>query len=140
MKKAIIIAVILALLLPAPLALAPSPKKSTNIETEVQYTIEVIREKFAEPIEDTAQTESLPGATPFWVDIVDAEGLAYDGEGVYVAVLDTGLLDLWPWFFSQANINWTLGKGFTHDVTWNAASVDFDWGPLRDDRGFITHP
>ena len=140
MKKEIIIAVILALLLPAPLALAPPPKKSTNIETDAQYTIEVIREKFAEPLEDTAQTASLSGATPFWVDIVDAERLAYDGEGTYIAVLDTGLLDIWHWFFSQANIDWTLGKGFTHDVTWNATSGDFDWGPLRDDRGFITHP
>ena len=53
MKKAIIIAVILTLLLPAPLALAPSPKKSTNIGTEAKYTIEVIREEFAEPLENT---------------------------------------------------------------------------------------
>ncbi len=81
--------------------------------------------------------KALPNVSPWWVDLVDKENVDNDGEGVYIAVLDTGLLDLWPFFFSQGNIAWELGKGFTHDVSW-----DDEYGlvmsELRDDRGYIT--
>ncbi len=81
-------------------------------------------------------TESIPEATPFWLDMIDAE-VRDGGEGVYVAVLDTGLLEMWPFFFYQADIAWELGMGFTHDIWWDDG---FWMGPLRDDRGIITKP
>ncbi len=77
---------------------------------------------------------------PFWVDMVDAETVSNDGEGVYIAVLDTGLLDSWPFFFLEANIAWELGMGFTHDVWWDDTLEDLAFGPLKDDRGYITDP
>jgi subtilisin family serine protease len=86
----------------------------------------------------TANGEALADVVPFWADLVDQELVTNDGEGVYVAVLDTGLMTPWPFFFSQANVANHLGKGFTHDVTWNPAIGDVEFGPLRDDRGFIT--
>lgn len=80
---------------------------------------------------------ALPAVVPFGADMVDTEHADATGEGVYVAVLDTGLHPLAPFFFSQADIAWDLGKGFTHDVYW-----DDDYGlivgPVRDDRGFMT--
>jgi subtilisin family serine protease len=71
---------------------------------------------------------------------VDAELYPDGGEGIYVAVLDTGLLDLWPFFFPDADIADEWGIGFTHDVWWDDTIGDVVFGPLRDDRGFITDP
>jgi subtilisin family serine protease len=90
-------------------------------------------------VPEGAQTlAALPEVTPFWVDLVDGELVSNDGSGVYVAVLDTGLVPEWPFFFSQANIAWELGKGFTHDIYWDDTVGDIMFDPVRDDRGFIT--
>ena len=98
-----------------------------------------VREELYAPLDANVLTANgLPEVDPFWVDIVDAEVVPNDGEGVYIAVLDTGLLDSWPFFFSEANIRWDLGKGFTHDLTWDTVAGEIVWGPLRSDRGFIT--
>ena len=85
-----------------------------------------------------AAGESLADPTPFWVDMVNADLYPDGGEGTYVAVLDTGLLDLWPFFFPDANIKTEWGIGFSHDIWWDDTIGDIVIGPLRDDRGFIT--
>jgi subtilisin family serine protease len=81
--------------------------------------------------------EGAPIINGFWTDLVNTENVEQDGTGTYVAVLDTGLVPQWPFFFSQANIAWNLGKGFSHDISWdnNAGLVI---GAVRDDRGFTT--
>jgi subtilisin family serine protease len=81
---------------------------------------------------------ALPGVTPFWVDLVNKELVTNDGNGVYVAVLDTGLIPEWSFFFPQAKIATNLGKGFSHNIYWDDTVGDIMIGPLRDDRGFIT--
>jgi hypothetical protein len=97
------------------------------------------REELFSALGDTnIKSTSLPLVTPFWVDIVDAELVENEGEGVYIAVLDTGLLEMWPFFFSEANIAWELGKGFSHAVSWSID--DYEFGPLDETRGFITKP
>ena len=98
--------------------------------------------------------EALADPIPWNVDMVDAETTANDGEGIYVAILDTGLLSNYLDFFpeSMVDIKEEWGMGFTHDVwydpagegNWSIEYVDsveyrFSYGPLRDDRGFITH-
>jgi subtilisin family serine protease len=75
--------------------------------------------------------------TPFWVDLVDKELVSNDGSGVYVAVLDTGLLPNYPFFFPGVNIATNLGKGFTHDVYWDDVAGDIMFSPLHE-RDFIT--
>ena len=105
------------------------------------YVPDLVDARFAEAVDATVQPLSaLPQVTPFWTDLVNTEKVSQDGEGVYVAVLDTGLLGggWWEFFLSQADIAWELGKGFTHDVSWDPVEEDFVFGPLRDDRGFIT--
>jgi len=97
-----------------------------------------VREELYAPFDANVLTANgLPEVDPFWVDLVDAEVVSNDGEGVYIAVLDTGLVEDWPFFFSQADIAWDLGKGFSHDVSWDGN--DYVFGPLLDDRGFSTH-
>jgi len=81
----------------------------------------------------------LVPATPFHVDMVDAEDLDVDGAGVYVAVLDTGLVPEWPTVLPYADVATDLGMGFSHDVTWDSGLGDFVWGPLRSDRGYLTN-
>lgn len=86
--------------------------------------------------EDEADMSS-PEIIPFGVDMVDAEMVPNDGSGVYVAVLDTGLLPEWEDFLSEADVATELGKGFTHDFSFSLTE-GLVIGPLRDDRGFIT--
>lgn len=99
--------------------------------TDVRFESEVV-------FTNEAQVDALPNVLPYNADMVNVEKVANEGEGVYVAVLDTGLLDMWPFFFSQAKIAWELGKGFTHDLYWDDEVGDIMMGDLRDDRGFIT--
>jgi subtilisin family serine protease len=70
--------------------------------------------------------------------MVDAYNLDYDGEGVYVAVLDTGLRANWKTYFNEDNIATEYGKGFSHDITWDDENDEFVLGDLQTDRGFIT--
>jgi subtilisin family serine protease len=113
----------------------PKPFDTTPI-----FSVDMTNAQFAEAVADTnaVAPAALSQRIPFNVDMVNGELVANDGTGVYVAVLDTGLVDLWPFFFSQANIAANLGKGFTHDIYWDDAAQDIMVGPLRDDRGFIT--
>lgn len=80
----------------------------------------------------------LPSMTPFWHDLVDKEDVSQTGEGVYVAVLDTGLISDWDFIFSEANIASELGMGFTHDFYWDESVGDIVMSEVRNDRGFIT--
>jgi subtilisin family serine protease len=73
--------------------------------------------------------------------MVNAEAVSETGNGVYVAVLDTGLLSNYQYFFppDRVSVKTAWGKGFTHDATYNATTMKLDFGPLRSDRGFYTH-
>jgi len=50
------------------------------------------------------QSASLPG-TPYWLDLIDAENnSAYNGSGVWVAVLDSGFYPNWRDYFDESRI------------------------------------
>lgn len=105
----------------------------------ILYSTDMVDAQMAEALDaHDVQANGLPRIMPFNADMVNVENVAADGEEVYVAVLDTGLLPQWQFFFSEANIAWELGKGFSHDITWDDDLGDIVIGPLRDDRGFIT--
>jgi subtilisin family serine protease len=99
-------------------------------------------------VEAYTSNDPLPASvTPFNLDMVDAEQVTETGKGIYVAVLDTGLLSNYRYFFPKGvvSIKTEWGIGFTHDIfyvgTGGNFSEDgmFSYGPLRSDRGFITH-
>ena len=137
MKK-IAILLILALLV---FAAVPMVTSNEAPSLTIPFDVSVYREELAFELdtESMIASDGLPEVTPFNLDMIDAD-VSEDGEGVYVAVLDTGLLEMWPYFFYQANIAWWLGKGFSHDIYWDDDIQDIVVGPLDDTRGFITKP
>ena len=113
------------------------------LETPPMYDISPAKTQELTVFEDSMPQEVIP-----WnVDMVDVEATSSDGEGVYVAVLDTGLLSNYLDFFPEGlvDIKEEWGIGFTHNVFYVGAGGNwtedgkFSHGPLRDDRGFITY-
>lgn len=70
-------------------------------------------------------------------DQINVEGLAQTGAGVYVAVLDTGLVPNWTDYFPQQRIAASLGTGFYQSLTFKQSAedpcefVETSRGPLR---------
>jgi len=59
------------------------------------------------------------GGTVAWdLDLIDSEPekMSYDGEGIYVAILDTGLVANWKDFFPEERIATEYGIGFYENV------------------------
>jgi len=56
------------------------------------------------------------GTLAWDLDIIDVEKTEYDGEGIYVAVLDTGLVANWRDYFAEESIATEYGIGFSENV------------------------
>ena len=132
MRKAVLVPILLMLLmLVFPVAFSSAPAPSSSLE--IPFRTMIYREQFAFGLSDgvmESQADTLPEVIPFWVDLVDADLVPNDGEGVYIAVLDTGLLPEWPFFFSHANIRADLGIGFRVDIWWDDELGTFVRGPV----------
>jgi len=146
MKKKILGIFVCMLLIVTALPVMNVVSEPLNSTFELPADVLVAKAALAEPLGKTeeggGEGDSIPEVIPFWVDLVDAEpqDVDYDGEGVYIAVLDTGLLSNWADYLPEANIADELGIGYTHDVWWDYDLGTFMIGPLRDDRGIITKP
>lgn len=58
---------------------------------------------------------------PTWdADIINLENVAQTGRGVYVAVLDTGLVPNWSDYFPKARVATHLGAGFEQSIAFKA--------------------
>jgi len=57
-------------------------------------------------------------------DLINIENVTQTGHGVYVAVLDTGLVPNWRDYFPTARIATHLGKGFVQPVSFKAHKDD----------------
>jgi subtilisin family serine protease len=71
------------------------------------------------PVDTVAATDFMDGLSTWDLDAVnvtdfgfDNRQVDYDGTGVYVAVLDTGLVDTWRMFFPQERIASELAMSF----------------------------
>ena len=57
-------------------------------------------------------------------DLINIEGLSQTGHGVYVAVLDTGLVPNWRDYFPEARVATQLGTGFDQPVSFRASKTE----------------
>jgi subtilisin family serine protease len=75
-------------------------------------------ERKGSPVDTVAATNFLNGISTWNLDAVNVtergvgRTVAYDGTGIYVAVLDTGLLDSWRQYFPQERIATQFGIAF----------------------------
>lgn len=77
----------------------------------------------------TMSSKETVGPFSTWdADMVNADTahqMGYSGQGVYVAVLDTGLVPYWNEYFPTERIAIELGKGFKENVIWDQATQSF---------------
>jgi subtilisin family serine protease len=64
-------------------------------------------------------TTTAQGYSTWDADMINAEGLSVTGNGVYVAVLDTGLVPNWQDYFPKERVNTKLGIGFDQPVSFS---------------------
>ncbi len=76
-------------------------------------------ERKGSPVDTVALTDMMDGLSTWDLDAINVTDfgfanrkVAYDGSGVYVAVLDTGLLDSWRQYFPQERIAVEYAKCF----------------------------
>jgi subtilisin family serine protease len=83
---------------------------AANLDAEAQ----------AAPVDTVAVTDFMDGRSTWDLDAIDVTDfgfnnrqVAYDGTGVYVAVLDTGLVDSWRQYFPEERIAVQYAKSFS---------------------------
>lgn len=85
-------------------------------------------------------TSTADGYMTWDADAIDIENVAETGNGVYVAVLDTGLAPNWKDYFPAERIATRLGKGFYQNVSFKAGNdvcaLGTEVGPLIE-TGFV---
>ena len=79
------------------------------------------------------------GTVAWDLDLIDAEPdkMSYDGEGIYVAVLDTGLVANWRDYFPEERIAKEYGIGFYENVYYNPAKDEYTYGGIVHEGSFL---
>jgi subtilisin family serine protease len=100
---------------------------------------------FIAPASGAPQKYILDPYLTWNADMVNREQVTETGDGVYIAVLDTGLAPNWRDFFPRENIATKLGKGFFQPIHVNPKTlelvcrdtiVEASWvGSLEDTHG-----
>jgi subtilisin family serine protease len=85
-----------------------------------------------------SRSTTTAGGNETWdSDQINVENVSQTGAGVYVAVLDTGLVPEWKDYFPDARVAQELGKGFYQSVNFKAKNSDpcgvsIETGALRE--------
>ena len=82
--------------------------------------------------------ETTAGGYSTWdADLINLEAVSQTGRGVYVAVLDTGMVPNWRDYFPDARVATHLGTGFHQPVSFKAkkdtCGLGVEVGALRSD-------
>ena len=82
-------------------------------------------------------TSTADGYHTWDSDMVNIESVTQTGKGVYVAVLDTGMVPNWRDYFPDARVATNLGTGFHQSVSFKAkkdvCGLGVEVGALRND-------
>ena len=70
------------------------------------------------------ETSTAAGYPTWDSDMINVEGTEMTGAGVYVAVLDTGLVPYWQNYFPKDRVNSSLGTGFDQPVAFTVSKDD----------------
>jgi subtilisin family serine protease len=135
MRKAWLFSIALISLLA--LTIVPLTRSST-FKPDLKYNVTPAKVQFEEAA-DLTTSPAIGTYLGYDVDLVNGELYPDGGEGIYVAIIDTGLVNGWENFLPPtATIRTDLGKGWSYDVVWNPGINDFDWTE-NPNRGFITN-
>ena len=66
------------------------------------------------------QPSTADGYATWDSDLINIEAVPQTGQGVYVAVLDTGMVPNWRDYFPESRVATHLGKGFVQPVSFKA--------------------
>jgi subtilisin family serine protease len=139
MKKAILISMILLSMLA--LTIVPMSHTGVRAATTPNLTCntEPYAAQFVESADFSSGSDPVGTYVPWDVDIINAESAPNQGQGIYVAVIDTGLVSNWASFVAPtANIDTADGRGWSYNVVFDPGIDDFVWTP-NPARGFITN-
>jgi subtilisin family serine protease len=82
-----------------------------------------------------SRSTTTAGGNETWdSDQIDVENVSETGAGVYVAVLDTGLVANWKDYFPDARIAQELGKGFYQAVSFRSSEDPCNVEPVVERR------
>lgn len=70
------------------------------------------------------ETSTEDGYSTWDSDLINVEAVSETGAGVYVAVLDTGMVPNWRDYFPEERVNTFLGIGFDQPVAFNVNKDD----------------
>jgi subtilisin family serine protease len=142
MKKSMLIATLLLATLIACTFCLPVKVSSNTIEIQGTWKSKNPYWCSALPINCAKVDEADPsvvGEMQYDMDMINVEDVSATGKGVYVAVLDTGLMYNWMNYLPTTQIRTDLAKGFSyHTIYWNETAQDFYLDDFYDTRGYIT--
>ena len=82
-----------------------------------------------------SRSATTAGGNETWdSDQIDVENVTETGAGVYVAVLDTGLVANWKDYFPDARVAQELGKGFYQAVSFRSTDDPCNVDPVIERR------
>jgi subtilisin family serine protease len=133
MKKELLICIVLLSMLV--LTMVPMTR-STSPPPNFKFTATPVETQFEEAADLTNTADPFGTYVPYDVDMVNGELYPNGGQGIYVAIIDTGLVYNWKSFLPPtATVREDLGRGWSYNITWNGNGFDFTpW----TNRGFIT--
>jgi subtilisin family serine protease len=100
-------------------------------------------ERKGAPIDPIAANNFLGGINMWNLDAVNVTNpqpgvdrtISYDGTGVYVAVLDSGLLDSWRQYFPQERIAVEFARAFASPIDFSNAEPTNQWEHDQNSHG-----